>query len=211
MDTNAGHNPDPAVNPDSLQRGHEADWFPTGGVIGIPIAVMITFVTFIPIAIVLLWWMMIPKADPKANPLAVENNKGTQDEKLARIGQDSKTRVNQPRVEGLQELQDGGDANTTRMPTPMGNSIDYHPEQLRYDRYEGLKTAGWVDKEKGITHIPILLAMKEVLKKKDVLPVQKKPVVPPDSIFMPTAANAGHGDGQAPPKGEPAKEAHAGH
>ena len=77
MDTNAGHNPGPTVNPDSVKRGHEADAYPTGGVVGIPIAVILTFVTFLPIAILLFWWMMVPKPEPKANPLALEANKGT--------------------------------------------------------------------------------------------------------------------------------------
>lgn len=211
MDTNAGYNPDPKANHDAaVKRGHESDMYPTGGVFGIPIAVFLVFVTFIPIAILLFWWMMVPKPDPKANPLAVENNKGTRDEKLARIGHGSK--VDQPRLEGLQQLEDGGDANTTRQPTPMGNSPEYHPEDLRYDHYQGLKTSGWVDKEKEIVHIPIQLAMEKILEKKGALPVRTKPVTPPKSDFMPTAANAGHGDGQTPPppKGE-TKEAHAGH
>ena len=92
----------------------------------------------------------------------------------------------------------------------MGNSIEYHPEELRYDRYAGLKTAGWVDKEKEIVHIPIQVAMDKILEKKGALPVRTNPVTPPKSDFMPTAANAGHGDGQAPPKGE-SKESPAGH
>ena len=64
-----------------------------------------------------------------------------------------------PRLDGLRELQAVPPTVSPSGDAPRGNSPDFHPEDLRPARHEGLQTYGWVDRDKDIARIPIGRAM----------------------------------------------------
>jgi hypothetical protein len=68
-----------------------------------------------------------------------------------------------PRLDGLEELRAQPPQYRSSAPVPGVNPVSLHPEDLRADRQERLQTYGWVDKSKGIAHIPIQQAMEAVL------------------------------------------------
>jgi hypothetical protein len=68
-----------------------------------------------------------------------------------------------PRLDGLEELRAQPPQYRSSAPVPGANPVALHPEDSRADRQERLQTYGWVDKKKGIAHIPIQQAMEAVL------------------------------------------------
>ncbi len=90
------------------------------------------------------------------NPLAVRRNAHSTDERLAAIVP--------PRLDGLQELQDGAPPFHPSLPARAGNPPEYHPEDLRPAEWPQLSDYAWVDKDKGIARIPIEQAMTALLK-----------------------------------------------
>jgi len=118
-----------------------------------------------------------------ANPLAVRMNQ-----------QPLNTRLDQlpsPRVEGLQEFS--ATPPYYRSSLPIEGSLLFHPEELRADRQPRLQNYGWVDKDKGIVHIPIGEAMRLALEKQ-LLPAQ--PGARPldsSSAQHPNSSNSGRG------------------
>jgi hypothetical protein len=194
------------VNPDAVRAGHEPDVFDVKPILGIPGAVVATFVVAFLVAASVYGYFAATKtnADPMANPQAVARNEAPLDERLSRIDRqgldkDKYREVDQPRLEPLRRLAGEGQS-TTQPPLPTGNSPEIHPEDIRPDlrpeKVPGLFRSGWVGAGKKAARIPITDALKLAADKKvagTVLPVRKDPIKLPTSDQLPSSANAGRG------------------
>lgn len=82
--------------------------------------------------------------------------------------------VSQPRLEAIEQLRAQPPSYRSSQPAPGTSSPEFHPEELRADRQPRLRSYGWVDREKGIAHIPITEAMKSIVERARARPVPIK-------------------------------------
>jgi hypothetical protein len=134
------------------------------------------------------------------NKLAANRSQEPLRDRLKRISStDPNAEIPQPLLEGARQLQ-GNDPPwfRSRLPAAEGNSPEYHPEDLRADRWPQLNGKGpeWVDQQKGLARIPIERAMELAAKNKSMLPVQEKTVDPnatTTAVGRPKPSNSGRG------------------
>ena len=199
--TNAPHGPEEPVlgnvNPDAVRAGHEPDnTFAVKPVMGIPIAVVATFVIgFSVAAAFFVYFNPTPTKEPFAHPEAVaRSEKGTNDrlDRTERAGlRDNKAReVDQPRLEPLKRLEKDG-MFIARPTMPTGNSPEIHPDEIKPDRVPALHTFGYAE-DKHYGRIPIDDAMKEAVAKK-MFPVNKSGSKPTGSADKPSSSSGGAG------------------
>jgi hypothetical protein len=87
------------------------------------------------------------------NPLAARQNELPLNARLEQVPT--------PRLEGLVEFS--AQPPYYRSSLPVEGPPTFHPEDLRPERQPQLQKYGWVDREKGIAHIPIDRAMRAAL------------------------------------------------
>jgi hypothetical protein len=206
---NAGddHGGGGGVNPEAVRAGHEPDAFAVKPIMGIPIAVVASFVIAFTVAgFVFAYFMGNVKDNPMAHQEAVDRGKAPLNERLERIERaglekDPLREVDQPRLEPLKRLEGDGLAYT-RPELPTGNSPQIHPEEILPNRVPALQRAGYVGADKKFARIPIEAAMRLAVEQEDVLPVRKEQSKPVPSYEKPSAASAGRGVMPAAPKAE---------
>jgi hypothetical protein len=105
------------------------------------------------------------RVPPVTNPLAAEQNDQPLNQRLADVPA--------PRLEGLRPLSAANPFYRSSLPLPDASPRNLHAEDLRPSRQPRLQSYGWVDRDKGIAHIPIEQAMRAALEM-NLLPVQKR-------------------------------------
>jgi hypothetical protein len=193
------------VNPVALREKHEPDHVDVRGILLVPaVIVVVGFLCYVTVTLIFGNFLSIERELPKnANPMAAKRSGEPLKQRLERTSStDPNAEVQQPRPEGLR-LMAGADADTSpwlrsRLPAADGNSPEYHPEDLRADRWPQLNGKGpeWVDQQKGLVRIPIERAMELAVKNKSMLPVQEKTVDPnatTTAAGRPKASNSGRG------------------
>jgi hypothetical protein len=209
---------------DVVRQGHEPDKFYVKPILAVPAAVVLFFVIGFIVTTLVFRNVNTPiEVDKSPNPLAVARNSADLNKRLDRIGIE---KDGQPRLEGLRMRDNGSSKDepanamtTTQTPLPVrdGNSPEYHPEDLRPDRWvdpvtghKPLMEYGWIEKDK-IARMPIDKAIALALSMK-TLPTQANPV-DPNAVpagNRPKASNSGRGiaPSQVPTaKAEPTKAA----
>lgn len=197
----AGHGHDEqAVGPPVqavLGVGHEPDTFNVKPIITVPI-----FITFVMVAAFLItssFFVYYKAFDrPQGTPL---------NQRLSRISSsDNNAEVKQPRLEWayVTDSQRNGQVDNSSLrsvrPAEDGNSPMIRPEDLRPDNYvdpitkqKVLRDYGWANKEKSVARIPIAMAMKLMLARKDGFPVQANGSTPAvGTKTMPKLSNGGN-------------------
>ena len=144
--------PEPEPLPDETIRGnHEVRDLPWGVVVICGIA--LAFGGFLLHAV--LWEVesgLVPEArQAGASPPVVMPGEAPVNERLNTAGS--------PRLDGLEALQAEPPSYRSSDPVPGGHPRWVRPEDLRADRQPALQGYGWVDRDKGIAHIPIDRAM----------------------------------------------------
>jgi hypothetical protein len=195
------------VNPVALREKHEPDHVDVRGILLVPaVIVVVGFLCYVAVTLIFGNFLSIERELPKnANPMAAKRSEEPLSTRLDRTSStDPNAEVQQPRLEGARQLQ-GNDPPwlRSRLPAADGNSPEYHPEDLRADRWPQLNGKGpeWVDQQKGLVRIPIERAMELAVKNKSMLPVQEKTVDPnatTTAAGRPKASNSGRGIPAAP-------------
>ncbi|MDB5307765.1 MAG: hypothetical protein JWO38_1967 [Gemmataceae bacterium] len=201
------------VNPEAVKAGHEPDAFAVKPIMGIPLAVVATFVIAILVAAGTFAYFTRDDAlrpGPFAHPDAVTRGEAPLNDQLERteragLRQNQQREVDQPRLEPLRRLESDGKF-FARPPLPTGNSPEIHWEEIRPDRVPALQKAGYADAEKKYARIPITDAMRLAAGNKDLLPVQKNPSKPVGTDLRPSASNGGRGVQPPLPKEPPAEK-----
>lgn len=207
MATNHGHD-EPvlgAVDPAALAAGHEPDnTFAVKPILGVPLAVVVTFVIAFSVAAGAFAYFRTVEKDPYAHPEAVEAaSKGTDDRlratERAGLRENKLRQVDQPRLEPLKLLEKDG-MFYARPPLAEGNSPEIHPEEIKPDRVAELQTKGYTDESHKFAKIPIGDAMRIAAGDKNMFPVQKHGSKATPSADKPSASNGGAGVVPAAPK-----------
>ena len=206
MSTDHGHE-EPvlgAVNPEALRAGHEPDnTFAVKPIMGIPIAVVATFVIAFSVAAGAFAYFRTQEKDPFAHPAAVEANAKGTNERLNQTQRGGlyveQPAIPQPRLEPLKRLEKDG-MFIARPALPNGNSPEIHPDEIKPDRVAELHTTGYADKDHKFAHIPIDEAMKIAAADKGMFPVQKNGSKATPSADKPSASSGGAGVQPAAPK-----------
>ena len=155
--------PNSDVNPESLKQGHEPDKINVRLILYVPVAIFFTFVLAYVVVTVIIDNLREGHKTPGENLPATARNEAAMNDQLSRISSTNpKADVRQPRLEGLNELIKDGQSVQSNVPTKEGNSVQYHPEDLRpsAERWKILQEYGWRDKSKDIVRIPIMEAIK---------------------------------------------------
>lgn len=206
--TDHGHGDEPAlgaVNPDALKAGHEPDNnFAVKPILGVPLAVVVTFVIAFTVAAGCFAYFRKTATDPYAHPEAVAKNARPLNDRLSAIDRaglaENKLReVDQPRLEPLKRMEADG-LYWARVPMPSGNSPEIHPEEIRPDRVAELQTKGYTDKEHKFAKIPIGDAMRIAVADKTLFPVRKDGSKPTPTADKPSSSSGGAGVQPALPK-----------
>jgi len=198
-----GDAPQGGVDPAAIKRGHEVDSYDTKSVLSVPVLVILFFGLAFGTVTLVFNYVSKSITDPMANPQAVEQNSASWNERLARIDRSSGGPSDQPRLEPLRERK-GDVRGFTQIETETGNSPELHPEDIRANKNNTpeLFTTGSIAGDKAASHLTIDEAMKLALEK-NLFPVQKTGVQPPQSAHLPTESNAGRGAAESiavPPK-----------
>jgi hypothetical protein len=206
--TDHGHGEEPAlgaVNPDAMKAGHEPDnTFAVKPILGVPLAVVITFVIAFSVAAGAFAYFRTPEPDRYAHPDAIEKAKQGTNDRLSAIDRaglqkNDLRQVDQPRLEPLKRLEADGLFHL-RVPMPTGNSPEIHPEEIKPDRVAALQSAGYADKDHKFAKIPIADAMRIAVADKAMFPVQKNGSKPTPTADKPSSSNGGAGVQPALPK-----------
>lgn len=202
-DDHGASGPPPA---ETIARGHEIDAYDTTSVLSVPLLVVLFFVLAFGTVSVVFYFIFPSQTDPGAHPMAVERGqKGITDRH---------EQIPDPRQDNFRTLQ-GNSRSITSPEKPTGNSPLLHPEDIRVNPINtpSLYQTGWSEAGK-VARISIDDAMEVAIQNKDnkILPVNKTPERPRDSVNDPTASNAGRTplpqvpqgknapDGQKPPE-----------
>ena len=193
------------VDPTSIRRGHEEDVSNVSAIWSIPIAVVVFVLLGLAAATGSFIYFTNRSPDPAANPVAVERNRASLNERLGRLGRAGQGSEfpDQPRLEGLPQ-REGNAMMTSQVPLKDVNPPMFHPEDLRASNFPQLNRAGWVEPGK-VARIPITEAM-SLSVKDHLFPVRKDPVKLTPAFEGATGANAGRGLPKAP--AAPAKHDH---
>lgn len=224
------HEETPGVEPKSVAVGHEPDRFGIGGIVAVPIAVIVTLVITYVIVTMLVRYVNHSSSDPLASKDPSIN------ERLGRINSTGGTAapgvrgapLGEPRLDGLPKIDTrvaGKDVAPYLMSfrkTPTGNWPDIYPEDLRpadYIDYETRKKPladppEAFDSNKAYARLPIdeaihLLTSNEEYKKRYV-----PAAAAPNPALAPTERPKQSNGGQttkAPPAAEPKLAPKAGH
>jgi hypothetical protein len=206
MATNHGHD-EPvlgAVSPEALAAGHEPDnTFAVKPIMGIPIAVVVTFVIAFSVAAGAFAYFRTSGNEPFAHPAAVDANAKGTNERLSQTQRGGlyveQPPIAQPRLEPLKRLEKDG-MFYARPPLADGNSPEIHPDDIKPDRVAELQTKGFTDKDHKFAKIPIGDAMRIAAGDKNMFPVQKNGSKATPSADKPSASNGGAGVVPAVPK-----------
>lgn len=158
--------PNRDVNPESLKQGYEPDKINVRLILYVPVAIFFTFVLAYVVVTVIIDNLREGHKTPGENLPATARNEAAMNDQLSRISSTNpKADVRQPRLEGLNELIKDGQSVQSNVPTKEGNSVQYHPEDLRpsAERWKILQEYGWRDKSKDIVRIPIMEAIKVLM------------------------------------------------
>lgn len=216
----AGHHEEtPGVEPKSVAVGHEPDRFGAGGIIAVPIAVIITLVVTYVIVTAMVAYVNGKTSDP------IASNEPPINDRLGRInssgGQSAKgvpgQPVGEPRLDGMPKIDtrvNGKDVAPYLMSfrrTPTGNWPDLYPEDLRAENYIDYQTRkkplvapseAYADKK--YARIPVADAIELLTKddklKKQYVPVSDTPIDPTKQANRPKPSNGGQ-TAPAKPKG----------
>jgi hypothetical protein len=182
---------------ETIARGHEVDEYDTTSVFSVPLLVVLFFVLAFGTVSVIFYFIFPNPADPRAHPLAVEDSRKEIPDRL------DDTPV--PQLDNFRHLQ-GNSRSITSLERPTGSSPWIHPEDLRVNptNTPALYKSGWLDPAKTRARLTIDEAIDVAVRKDSkVLRTGSKSAAPPPSQNVPTAANAGRGDGASmaiPPK-----------
>jgi hypothetical protein len=207
MATDHGHGDEPvlgAVNPDALKAGHEPDNdFAVKPILGVPLAVVVTFVIAFSVAAGAFAYYSKPEPDKFAHPAAVAEGKQGTNDRLSRIDREGLDKdplrtVDQPRLEPLTRREKDG-MYWARVPMPNGNSPEIHPEEIKPDRVAALHKAK-INADHHYATIPIGDAIKLALADKAILPVRKEQSKATPNADKPSASNGGAGTPPVLPK-----------
>lgn len=208
----AGHHEEtPGVEPKSLAVGHEPDRFGIGGIVAVPIAVIITLVVTYVIVTAMVAYVNGKASDPIASKdppigdrLGRINSSGGQ----AAPGVKGQP-LGEPRLDGLPKLDtrvNGKDVAPYLMSfrrTPTGNWPDLYPDDLRPENYTDYLTQKkpLVDPaeahpgSKTHARIPVADAIDALLKndalKKQYVPTADAPLDPSKSANRAKPSNGG--------------------
>ena len=181
--------------------GYEPDRFAVAPILAVPVAVLVTMVVAYVTTSLVFSSFFAPNdpefREPSTFPIAEERGKQPLNERLTRVSTtDPKAEVVQPRLEALRtkvivKRSDGFEITgetITQQPEhkPGVNSPEYHPEDLRADRWKEL-TSYATDKATGITRIPVdkaialLLSGGNLPAQKDAKPAAKAEDLPKES------------------------------
>jgi hypothetical protein len=154
-------------------------------VLSVPLLVVLFFVLAFGTVSVIFYFIFPSQTEPGAHPMAIERNKKGITERHEQIPD--------PRQDNFRALQ-GNSRSITSAEKATGNSPLLHPEDIRVNPINtpSLYKTGWSETGK-VARISIDDAMDMAVQNKDnkVLPVNKTPERPRDSIDDPTASNAG--------------------
>jgi hypothetical protein len=183
---------------DTIARGHEVDTYDTASVFSVPLLVVLFFVLAFGTVSVIFYFIFPNPADPNAHPMAVEDSKKDIPDRHAQ--------VTDPPLDNFRHLE-GNTRSITSPERSAGNSPWIHPEDLRVNSTNtpALYRSGWLDPAKTRARLTIDEAM-DIAAKKDskVLKSRATPAALSSSQNVPTAANAGRGEGAS--KADPPKD-----
>lgn len=183
---------------------YEPDTFDLKPILAVPVVVIVTSVA----AFVVTWVIFANIFDPRINvpapevEIAKERAEAPMNERFARISSnDPKAEIEEPRLEGIQQTgsvkrADGYEVTaemTSAQPIKSpANTVRYHPEDLRAERWSELMTYGQ-NKEVGTVRIPVDKAI-ELLTSGDLkLPSTKERVGVHAPVDRPKESNGGTG------------------
>lgn len=190
-----------AVNPASMRAGHEPDTFAVKPILGVPLAVAISFViAFVVTTAVFAYFIFGRTPDPLANAAAVKRNEAPLNKQFERIDREGLStevhpETDQPRLEPNRTLENNGRA-VPQMPlggVDAGNSPELHPEDIRPSNIAALQEYSR-GTEPAFSRIPIDVAIELAAKSK-----QKTwlPAAPgsgrEDTSTRPSASSGGRG------------------
>lgn len=216
----AGHHEEtPGVEPKSVAVGHEPDRFGAGGIIAVPVAVILTLV----VTYVLVTAMVAYVNGKTSDPIA--SGEPSINDRLGRINSTggelapgvTGQPLGEPRLDGLPKIDtrvNGKDVAPYLMSfrkTPSGNWPDLYPEDLRPENYTDYQTRKkpLVDPpeahaNKAYARIPVAAAIdlltKDEALKKQYVPVSDTPVDPTKQANRSKPSNGGQAI-PAKPKG----------
>jgi hypothetical protein len=191
------HGPSGPPAAETIARGHEIDAYDTRSVVSVPLLVVLFFILAFGTVSVIFYFIFPSSEDPTAHPMAAEDNKKEITER--------NDEVTAPRLDNFRHLQ-GHSRSMSSLEKPTGNSPWIHPEDLRVNptNTPALYMTGWTNAGKTNARISIDDAMELAAKKEsNILKARSTSAVPNGSENVPTAANAGRGDGSSkavPPK-----------
>jgi hypothetical protein len=197
---------------ETIARGHEVDEYDTTSVFSVPLLVVLFFVLAFGTVSVIFYFIFPNPADPRANPLAVEDSQKEIPDRL--------DDTPDPQLDNFRHLQ-GHSRSITSLERPTGSSPWIHPENLRVNptNTPTLYRSGWLDPAKTRARLTIDEAMDVATRRDNVLKVAAllgpiaqeafdavtrkyfvlkaaaKAPAPVSSQNVPTAANAGRGEG----------------
>jgi hypothetical protein len=208
----AGHHEEtPGVEQKSVAVGHEPDRFGIGGIVAVPVAVIVTLVVTYAIVTGMVNYVNGKASDPIASGDPSINDR------LGRINSSGGVAapgvpgqpLGEPRLDGLPKLDtrvNGKDVAPYLMSfrrTPSGNWPDIYPEDLRPENYTDYLTQKkpLVDSpeahagNKGYARIPVADAIEALLKndvlKKQYVPTADHPLDPAKAANRPKPSNGG--------------------
>lgn len=207
----AGHHEEtPGLDAKSAAVGHEPDRFGAGGIIAVPIAVIVTLVVTYVIVTAMVNYVNGKSSDPIASQephlndrLGVRSSSGGVAAKGVPVQPSG-----EPRLDGLPKIDtrvNGKDVAPYLMSfrkTPSGNWPDLYPEDLRAENYTDYQTRKkpLVDPpeahaNKAYARIPVADAIELLTKndalKKQYVPVSDTPVDPTKAANRPKPSNGG--------------------
>jgi hypothetical protein len=177
---------------ETIARGYERDTYDARTVLSVPVLVVLFFLLAFGTVTALFAVLAYPKADPKANQLAVERNGAPLNDRLSRNYRGPKDGSGQPRLEPLKLRDDRINLRAITRPelkVKDGNSPELHPEDIRVtpEKFPSLYATG--DTKLGLDKT-MALDDKALA---DLFKVQATAFAPTGSRHAPTAANAGQG------------------
>jgi hypothetical protein len=205
------HAPKTGVDQASVERGHELDTFNVKPILMVPVVLGVAALIAYGV-VTIVFNSVVSEMKPSGGDQRAEKKYSAPiNERLDRTSSTSdKAEVKQPRLEGLKRYKFGDQPvfNRSFLPEEEGNSPEYHPEDMRADRWERLneyaveKSKGADGKEVERTRIPIDVAMSALLEMKDSLKVSSKAVDSKKnpSQATPNTANSGRGSLPSTPK-----------
>jgi len=190
--------PTEGIDPAALAQGHEPDvGRDVRQIIGVPVVIVVTMVT----CFAIVWGLFnyFTRADrrpPAQNPLAAPRDHEPLNVRLGNV---------KTRLEGLRQREPEAEMYRSSTEAKDGNSAEFHPEDIRYDRVPALSDPKdaykRVQGQDGAVTIPIDAAI-AAARAKNLVPVAPNAVDPADVPSSLRTREANSGVGQSPQGGK---------